>query len=254
MINSMELSKDDMTLLTNDKPWRIISVITDDQLERRRYYMKLGSGSTLSVARGLVSLQWYMSWVVLLASGILILLLQYFCIGVPPGFSETVEGALQEGALAEEFSRFVSSIWNHVGLRYGLLADEAMPLFDASVLLRVASVSMVSALLALAAGMFAVHRVRQILGTVDTGTPFVMANATRVRHVGLALIASAVVRIIGDLTVGLYIRSVVAAAGLKVDLRTNLRLEMIMAGLLVIVLSEVFRFGAELQEEQDLTV
>ena len=92
--------------------------------------------------------------------------------------------------------------------------------------------------------LFVVNRLLEILKTLRFGTPFVMDNADRFRGVGYALI------------IGEGAKFVFAFLGLIFDADLDVDIEPItwIAIIAVFVLSEVFREGARMKEEQDLTV
>ena len=92
--------------------------------------------------------------------------------------------------------------------------------------------------------LFVVNRLLEILKTLRFGSPFVMENADRFRGVGYALL-------IGQGSVVAFgFLSLIFDADIEVDMNPIAWLAIIA----VFVLSEVFREGARMKEEQDLTV
>ena len=92
--------------------------------------------------------------------------------------------------------------------------------------------------------LFVVNRLLEILKTLRFGSPFVRENADRFRGVGYALlIGQAAVIAFGFL-------SLIFDADIEIDMSPIAWLAIIA----VFVLSEVFREGARMKEEQDLTV
>ena len=92
--------------------------------------------------------------------------------------------------------------------------------------------------------LFVVNRLLEILKTLRFGSPFVMENADRFRKVGYALL------------IGEGAKFVFGFLSLFIDAELDASIEPItwIAIIAVFVLSEVFREGARMKEEQDLTV
>jgi hypothetical protein len=92
--------------------------------------------------------------------------------------------------------------------------------------------------------LYVVERLLELLKTLRFGSPFVKENATRFRRVGWALL-------IGELSkIVIWILAGVTGAEVEADLDFTL----FVAIAAVFVLAEVFREGARMKEEQDLTV
>ena len=92
--------------------------------------------------------------------------------------------------------------------------------------------------------LYVVERLLELLKTLRFGSPFVKENADRFRKLGWALL-------IGE---GSKIVISVLAAIVDADVDTGLDGITLIAVVAVFVLSEVFREGARMKEEQDLTV
>jgi hypothetical protein len=100
---------------------------------------------------------------------------------------------------------------------------------------------------------------RRAFNNLSAGTPFPRDNIRCIRRTGLAILGMAAVDLIID-AVGLgFIHATTTVAGkcavipLEVWLM-DFPLVTIMAGLAVVILAEVFRAGADLQDDQALTV
>ncbi len=92
--------------------------------------------------------------------------------------------------------------------------------------------------------LYVVTRLLEILKTLRFGSPFVKENADRFRQVGYALL------------IGEGAKFVFSFLGLIFGADLDIDIELIawLAIIAVFVLSEVFREGARMKEEQDLTV
>ncbi len=92
--------------------------------------------------------------------------------------------------------------------------------------------------------LYVVERLLELLKTLRFGSPFVKENATRFRNVGWALLLGEFSKIV------IWILAEIFDADVEADLDFTLFVSIAA----VFVLSEVFREGARMKEEQDLTV
>jgi hypothetical protein len=110
---------------------------------------------------------------------------------------------------------------------------------------------------ALLVGLFVLflHHLRRLFQRVRDGAPFDAQNGTRLRWLGILLIA-----IHSFQTVFEFVMSVAATRALEnrstIDLGTGLGLDLkvVFIGLVLIALAEIFRRGAALEDEQSLVV
>ena len=99
------------------------------------------------------------------------------------------------------------------------------------------------------------HHLRRIFQRARDGAPFDADNAVRVRHLGLALLALALLDALSGLVTALATRGSVVSGGVAVAAggpRVDLPLAFV--ALVLIALAEIFRRGAELEAEQALVV
>ena len=107
--------------------------------------------------------------------------------------------------------------------------------------------------LALAAAV--VYYLRKIFQSVAAGSPFIQENVTSFRAVGIIVIAGSVLQSIAGALVGLVMmNNIIAPAGVHIAARGTVNLGGLFLGLVILALAEVFRYGTELQNEQNLTV
>ena len=90
--------------------------------------------------------------------------------------------------------------------------------------------------------------------TLRDGRPFVAANATRIRRVAFAVIVGETARAAIVFLTNYYASTHFVAEGLRFDARPDYNIMAILYGLIILVIAEVFRAGARLDEEQSLTV
>lgn len=99
--------------------------------------------------------------------------------------------------------------------------------------------------------LWVLGQLRAVFRTLRDGHPFVAANAPRIRRIAYALIFGELARA-AVTYVGMH--SVFSAPGLRPDSRPDINLAIVMCGLIVLAIAEVFREGTRLDEEQSLTV
>jgi hypothetical protein len=107
----------------------------------------------------------------------------------------------------------------------------------------------VTVFLALALWIFG--QLRALFRTLLDGHPFVAANAPRIRRIAYAVIGGELAR-----SAAAYVGShtVFSAPGLHPDWRPDINVAVLLCGLIMLAIAEVFREGTRLDEEQSLTV
>jgi hypothetical protein len=110
------------------------------------------------------------------------------------------------------------------------------------------------ALVGVATTLAVLHQLRRIVATMSAGTPFVEANARRLRFVGLTVIVYELVTVCMKLALSLWAARNIAVRGLTVRWVFNPRIEVLLFGALILLIAEVFRVGTRLQHDHDLTI
>lgn len=116
------------------------------------------------------------------------------------------------------------------------------------------SVQFMLILLLMLTALLVLYQLRKIFATLAVGTPFTGENVSRIRIIGIAVIAGALLQNAVHILNGIYLSGVLRMPGLESGVNMKVDLTGILVGAVVIILAEVFRYGAGLQEEQDLTV
>jgi hypothetical protein len=97
-----------------------------------------------------------------------------------------------------------------------------------------------------------------IFEDVSLGKPFAVENARRLRIVGYAMAGGAIFKFVVQMGTFLLFKGEIAMSGAEIPwlwfLRETFNWGLLAGGLVVIAISEVFRLGNKLQEEQELTV
>jgi hypothetical protein len=99
-----------------------------------------------------------------------------------------------------------------------------------------------------------VYLIRGVLQRVKEGDPFARANVRSLRIIGWTLLA---IGVLGPVLEYLIVRSVLTRVALRgVDLTApfDIQTNAVLTGLLVLVLSGIFRHGADLERDRALTI
>ena len=105
-----------------------------------------------------------------------------------------------------------------------------------------------------------INQLRKILFSIRAGNPFVNKNIRRIRLLGDCLIGAELVRILGGFLYITFFKGTLSVPGTRLDYLDFpfywewLNLEIIFAGILILLIAEVFRVGIKLREEQELTI
>jgi hypothetical protein len=97
-------------------------------------------------------------------------------------------------------------------------------------------------------------QLRRIMATLAAGSPFVAANAWRIRFIGWAVIIGEVVSSSVEMLGQVIIKNSFQATGITFQWTYNMSVQTLFWGFVLIALAEVFRLGVEMREEQSLTV
>ena len=119
------------------------------------------------------------------------------------------------------------------------------PLFWATLVIVVGSLVLI---------LWVVAQLRALFRTLRDGRPFVPANATRVRRIAWAVIVGELARSVVVFFENYYAMTHFSAAGLTFDARPHVNVFAIVNGLIILVISEVFREGTRLEEDRSLTI
>jgi hypothetical protein len=106
----------------------------------------------------------------------------------------------------------------------------------------------------LAIGLWVLVQLRAVFRTLRDGRPFVAANAMRIRWIGSAVIVGEVVQSLVGFGGNAYAKAHFAADALRFDAWPSIDVFAIIHGLIILVIAEVFRVGARLDEDQSLTI
>ncbi len=114
--------------------------------------------------------------------------------------------------------------------------------------------SIVVGVLSFAPILVIVILLRRIAASALEGSPFTEVNIGRIRAMGWLTIAFEILRSSAQIGVGVIVANTSAIAGHRVSLSGEVEFDVILIGVSLLVLAEIFRHGWSLQSDADLTV
>jgi hypothetical protein len=114
--------------------------------------------------------------------------------------------------------------------------------------------SAVALMVLMAVVLWVIGQLRAVCRTLTAGRPFVPANATRIRRIAWVVLAGEVLRAGLEFSGNRYVMQHFSAEGLEFNARLHVDFFVLVYGLVILVIAEVFRLGSRLDEDQSLTV
>ncbi len=99
-----------------------------------------------------------------------------------------------------------------------------------------------------------IHLLRKIFATLAAGSPFVAANASRIRLIGWIVIVAEFVEQLLEILGQRIVMASFTTEGVTLRWDIDLSFSTIFWGFVLLVLAEVFRLGVEMREDQEFTV
>lgn len=125
---------------------------------------------------------------------------------------------------------------------------------DSGLAWQVVAPALLSALVAIAGGLIIVRRLLKLFESFRSGEPFRKENATHLRVIWITMMVIELSRYAIMALTGLIVTAFGEPSGADMTFRLNVDLMTWASILVLIVLAEVFREGARLREEQELTI
>ena len=95
---------------------------------------------------------------------------------------------------------------------------------------------------------------RQIVGSLQTGSPFTLANARRVRALTILILVGMIFKLFAYYSLSILIADQLLSLGLSLDISSAHNSALLIMTIVLAILGEAFRYGVRMQEEQTLTV
>ena len=109
-------------------------------------------------------------------------------------------------------------------------------------------------LVGLLVALYICWSLRGLLKTVLQGRPFTAENGRRIRNLGLVILISGLVWPLVEYVSARAVLALVTFEGMSLSPAIGGSKDVVLTGLLLLVLSTIFRHGTELEEERSLTV
>lgn len=97
------------------------------------------------------------------------------------------------------------------------------------------------------------HHLRSLMASFAQSNPFSAENVGRIRWIGYLFMIGAALQSAIEVALGFFLRTL-SIPGVEINPRITLDFQVVIAGLVILVLAEIFRLGVELREDHDLTV
>ena len=95
---------------------------------------------------------------------------------------------------------------------------------------------------------------RQLVRSVGKGDPFNIKNGNRLLWIGLSILIIGVFDFFHDILLNIFITQKLSFDSIIPESSIHFNLSLLLVAMVIIVIGEAFRIGAEMKEEQDLTV
>ncbi len=105
--------------------------------------------------------------------------------------------------------------------------------------------------------LLVMYHLRGFLESLKTGNPFIKKNAGKIRIIGLFIIGAEILRFLSVFGFILYLKNKISIPGSWIyweSFKSHFNLGTLFLGFVILVIAEIFRLGAKLQEEQELTI
>ena len=102
--------------------------------------------------------------------------------------------------------------------------------------------------------LWIVYSLRKIVQSVRQKNPFTSTNGKRLRIIAFSMVGIELIKGLADLTKMLYLEPRLHFETILIRSDISISLRVIIAGLVILVIAEAFRIGAEITQEQELTV
>ena len=195
----------------------------------------LGHGSIASFIKIALEIIWIVLWVGAIALGVAALGYGLAAVGVQGGW-------LPKDLFAQ------SGAWSASGPN---ASDKASFTLDSP---QVALPALASAAVVVAGGLVIVQRLKALFASFTSGEPFRAENATHLRVIWVTLVVIELLRMGLGMAAGALIAAFGQPGEAVLRVQMNVAVSTWIAILILIVLAEVFREGARLKRDQDLTI
>ena len=190
--------------------------------------MKLtGKGSLASVIRRILDVLWIVLWVAL--GGVIVAAIVWAA--APQLLAGKGSFVVNADFLKLTFSN--PGVGNQSALTTGVLALAVVGIIMAQLV---------------------ITRLRKIFRTLSDGVIFNRENAVHIRAIGIICICGGIVQTLASMAVGALVAEAIELPGIQVGIQPGNSLAVVFLGLVILVISEVFRMAAALQEDHDLTI
>lgn len=103
-------------------------------------------------------------------------------------------------------------------------------------------------------GLAIIYQLKKIFASLAAGSPFILENTKRIQRIALFIFSGAAIQFVAGQIIGKVLEANVVIKDVSFIVSRKPNLAALFFGLVILVLAEIFRQGATLKEEQDLTI
>jgi len=103
-------------------------------------------------------------------------------------------------------------------------------------------------------------QLRSFFVTLEENKPFIFENAKRIRKIGVFIILSEIITYLVEFAAVIHMKNLIHSKNVVVSFlsweiyKEEINIHVLFAGIVIIVISELFRLGAKMHEEHSLTI
>lgn len=113
---------------------------------------------------------------------------------------------------------------------------------------------MISMWIGFAISLSITYLLRNFFRSLSQNSPFAIENARRLRLIAVLIMLTPLVDFINDMIVTWFVQRNFMLDGADISAHVDFDLKAVFAGLVLLIIAEIFRIGAQMKEEQELTV
>ncbi|RDC65441.1 DUF2975 domain-containing protein [Adhaeribacter pallidiroseus] len=209
----------------------------------------LGNYSLASFIRFIISAAWYIQLLFLIYLTFAISL-KFFKNGTTEPTPETLEVRLTQGRPVEVSTRAIAENLTNASLQL----DSGKLTFNHPSSKSIIGFNLLVMWVAFTISLSITYLLRQLFRSLAQNNPFVLENAQRLRIIAILIMVTSFTTFAHDAIVNWFLQQNFLLSGSGIRAHLVIDLKTLFAGLIVLVIAEIFRIGAQMKEEQELTV
>ncbi|MFD3000358.1 DUF2975 domain-containing protein [Pontibacter toksunensis] len=209
----------------------------------------LGKYSLASFIKFIISAAWYIQlfFLIFLTFAISIKFLKN---GTTEPTPETVEVRLTQSRQVDVATAAIAQNISAAALQL----DSGKLTFNHQSSKQIIGFNLVSMWVSFSISLTITYLLRRLFRSLTQNDPFIVENAQRLRLIAFLIMLIPLTSFVHDFIVNWFLKQNFLIDGSGIRAHLNIDLKTLFVGLVVLVIAEIFRVGARLKEEQELTV